>query len=94
MIPDLKYSIWVFLFFWLFRVAPAAYGGSQARGPVVAVAAGLCHSHAGSKLCLRPPPLARPGIEPTTSWFLVGFVSAAPGRELQNIVFGTLMEEK
>ena len=25
---------------------------------------------------------ARPGIEPTTSWFLVGFVSAAPRREL------------
>ena len=24
---------------------------------------------------------ARPGIEPTTSWFLVGFVSAAPGQE-------------
>ena len=26
---------------------------------------------------------ARPGIEPTTSWFLVGFVSAVPRRELQ-----------
>ena len=25
---------------------------------------------------------ARPGIEPTTPWFLVGFVSAAPRREL------------
>ena len=25
---------------------------------------------------------ARPGIEPATSWFLVGFVSAAPWREL------------
>ena len=26
---------------------------------------------------------ARPGIEPTTSWFLVGFVSAVPQRELR-----------
>ena len=35
------------------------------------------HSNAGS-LTQR----ARPGIEPTTSWFLVGFVSAAPWWEL------------
>ena len=30
---------------------------------------------------------ARPEIEPATSWFLVGFVSAAPWREFRNIVF-------
>ena len=29
----------------LFRAAPAAYGGSQARGGIGAVAAGLCHGH-------------------------------------------------
>ena len=29
----------------------------------------------------------RPGIEPATSWFLVGFVSAAPWRELLNYSF-------
>ena len=29
---------------------------------------------------------ARPGIEPATSWFLVGFVSAAPRWELPNYV--------
>ena len=28
----------------------------------------------------------RPGIEPTTSWFLVGFISAAPQRELPFII--------
>ena len=29
----------------------------------------------------------RLGIEPTTSWFLVGFVSAAPWREFQDPIF-------
>ena len=42
-------------FFFLLRVAPAAHGGSQARGPIGAIAAGLCHSHSntGSELHLR-----------------------------------------
>ena len=46
-------------FFWsFFRAAPAAYGGSQARGPVRAVAASLRQgrSNAGSKPRLRPTP--------------------------------------
>ena len=40
------------------RVAPAAYGSSEARGQNGAAAAGLGlhHSHPGSKLCLRPTP--------------------------------------
>ena len=40
----------------LFRATPAAYGGSQARGPIRAVATGPSHSHsnAGSKLRLQP----------------------------------------
>ena len=29
----------------------------------------------------------RPGIEPTTSWFLVGFTSAVPQQELPSVVF-------
>ena len=35
-----------------------AYGGSQARGGIGAVATGLRHSHSnsGSKLCLQPTP--------------------------------------
>ena len=50
--------IWFFVF-WsicLFRAAPTAYGGSQARGPVEAVATGVCHnhSHSGSEPRLQP----------------------------------------
>ena len=37
-----------FFFFLLFRATPTAYGVSRARGPVGAVATGLCHSHARS----------------------------------------------
>ena len=38
--------------------APAAYGGSQARGPIGAVATSLrqSHSNAGSEPCLQPTP--------------------------------------
>ena len=51
-----------FLFFFFFfclcisRAAPTAYGGSQARGLIRALATGLhqSHSNAGSKLRLQP----------------------------------------
>ena len=45
-------------FFFLLKAAPAAYGGSQARGLNGAVAAGLhqSHSNAGSEPRLRPTP--------------------------------------
>ena len=46
----------VFFFFLLFRATPTAYEGSQSRGPIGAVAAGLHHSNAGSKPGLRPTP--------------------------------------
>ena len=38
------------------RATPTAYGDSQAKGLIEAVAAGLHHSHSnvGSKLCLQP----------------------------------------
>ena len=42
-------TISFFFFFGLFRAAPTADGGSQARGQIEAAAAGLHHSHAGSK---------------------------------------------
>ena len=47
-----------FFFFGLFRAAPAAYGGSQVRGLIRAVGAGLCHGHSnsGSELHLGPTP--------------------------------------
>ena len=46
------------LFIMLFRAAPTAYGGSQARGQIGAEAVSLHHSHsnAGSKLSLQPTP--------------------------------------
>ena len=47
----------VFLSFFL-RATPAAYGDSQARGPIGAVATGLHHSHSntGPEPCLQPTP--------------------------------------
>ena len=47
----------IFFFFGLFRAVLLAYGGSQARGWIGAVA-GLYHSHsnARSKPCLQPAP--------------------------------------
>ena len=47
-----------FFFFGLFRAAPTAYGGSQARGVIGAVAASLNHSHSnvGFEPRLRPTP--------------------------------------
>ena len=72
-----------FLVFCLFKTAPVAYGGSHARGPIGAVAAGLHHSHSStaSEPHLRPTPqlMATPdpqpteqgqGIEPVSSWRL------------------------
>ena len=59
-----------------------AYGGFQARGGMGAIAARLrqSHSKARSEPPLRPTPqlTAMPGIEPTTSRFLVRLVSAVP----------------
>ena len=48
-------------FFVFFRAALVAYGGSQARGSIRAVAASLHHSHsnARSELHLRPTPQLR-----------------------------------
>jgi len=86
-----------FLSFVLFRATPVAYGGSQARGLIRAVAAGLhkrhsniirapsatyttAHSNAGSLTHW-----ARQGIEPSTLWFLVRFVSAVPRWKLLTV---------
>ena len=49
-------NCFVLFCFLLFRTVPAAYGGSQPRGPIGATSAGLHHSHsdARSEPCLRP----------------------------------------
>ena len=58
-----------YLFFVFSRAAPAAYGDSQAKGLIGAIAAGLCHSHSNvvSKPRLRPTPqlMATLGTQPT-----------------------------
>ena len=95
----MKYAfIYLFIVFYLLRAAPAAHGGSQARGQIGTVAAGLrqsrsnqiwavsatyttAHHNTGSLIHW-----VRPGIEPATSWFLVGFVSAVPRQELWNML--------
>ena len=45
---SIMYLCWFVLSFCLFRAIPKAYGGSQARDPIRAVAAGLCHSHSNA----------------------------------------------
>ena len=86
--------LYLFIYFCLFvfsRAAPEAYGGSQARGPIGALATGLRHSHSNGGIWAASvtyttahsnagplTPLtdwARPVIEPATSWFLVRFVN-------------------
>ena len=72
LMPDSNPSIYIYIYIYiyyyyycLFRAAPAAYGGSQARSQIGAVVAGLHHSYsnAGSKLHQQPTPqfMAMPG---------------------------------
>ena len=78
-------------FFCLFRAAPMAYGSSQARAQISASPASLqsqpqqcwiwdmsvtyttAQGNAGSFTHW-----ARPGIEPASSWILVGFIATEP----------------
>ena len=55
-----------FFFFWPFRAAAMAYGGSQAKGPIEATAASLCHSHSNAELepSLWPTPQVMATLEP------------------------------
>ena len=77
-----------FLLLLLFRAVPVAYGSSQARGQIRATAACLhhSHSHAGS-----PTHWTRPGIEPASSWILVGFTSTLPHRNSPHKVLSELL---
>ena len=77
-------SLYIFCEFLLFRAAPIAYGDSQAMSLIGATAAGLNHSHSSAGSLTH---WARPGMETTTSWFLVGFVSAQPQRKLHSVNF-------
>ena len=54
----LSFYVCMYVCILLFRAAPMAYGGSQARGQIRATAAALYRNHrdTGSKLHLRPTP--------------------------------------
>ena len=92
-------SKWFFLSFFFFRAAPAAHGGSQARGRIGAAAASLHHSHSHTGSQLRLPPFGtahgnagslthwvRPGMEPASSWILVRCVTTEPWQERLKVV--------
>ena len=53
-----------FLFFWPFRAAPSAYGGSQARNLMGAAGLHQSHSNAGSEPHLPPTPQLRATPDP------------------------------
>ena len=59
----------------LFRAVPTACGGSQARGWIGAVEAGLYHIHSHTRSLTH---WVRPGIKPVSSRMLVRFVSTEP----------------
>ena len=83
---------------------PPHHHSLQELSFLFSAAASVCHSHsnARSELCLWPTPQlmatldplihwVRPGIKRTSSWILVGFLSAEPQQELlkefSNIIF-------
>ena len=82
--------IYLFIYLCLFRIAPRAYGSSQARVRIWVTPAGLHHSHSntsseprlqpGNTRSFSPPSKAR--IEPMSSWILVEFITAEPQWEL------------
>ena len=83
-----------FLFFGLFRATPKAHASSQAGVQsdlqLLAYAtvsatwdmSHVCILHHSSGQHQIPDPLSKAGIEPTTSWILVRFVSTVPQWEL------------
>ena len=88
--PFLFFSFFCFLVFLGLHAWHMACGGSQARGQIRAVASSLSHSHSnlGSIQALSVTYItaqvnttrflthrARPRIEPSSSWILVGFVN-------------------
>ena len=75
-----------FFFSLLFRATPATNVSSQARGQIGATAASLYHSHSNTGSLTH---WARPGIEPTSSCILVGFITIEPQQELPRELFYT-----
>ena len=81
-----KTEVFLLLFIFLFRAAPAPHGRSWARGGIGAAGASLCHSNSHSNAGSRSEPhlqlmyslqhtgsltyWTRPRMEPTSSWTL------------------------
>ena len=66
-VPSKGDPIFFFVFFFIsWAAAPVSYEGSQARGPIGAVATGLHHSRSnvGSKLHLQPIPQLTATLDP------------------------------
>ena len=86
--------------FLLSRAVSQAYGGSQARGPIRAIAAGLRHRPRQRRIWAVSSTYttaqgntgslthwARPGIEPASSWILVRLITAEPQWELPSWIY-------
>ena len=83
-----RFTFFFFLFFCLFRAAPAAYGSSQVRGQIGAAAASatatgtqdwnrVCNLyHSSRQHWILNPHWMGPVIKLTSSWILVSFFTA------------------
>ena len=84
-------KIWIlflFLFFGLFRAAPVAYGGSQARGLIKAVAASphQSHSNARSEPHLQPTPQLTATLHPQPTERSQGWSPKPHGSQLDSFL--------
>ena len=86
-----KLHFFLALFFFFFRAAFAAYGSSQARGGIRATAA-LLQCSSWQHRILSPP--SRAGMEPESSWSLVGFISAVPQQELPSCISDYIVQPR
>ena len=62
-----------------FRASHVAYGSSHARGRIRAKASSLNHSPSNASYLTQ---WAKPGIQSTSAWIPVGFISLEPQQEL------------
>ena len=90
------YKFFFFIFFVFLRPHPQYKDVPRLGGPIGTIGASLRHSHSNARSVTYTTAhgntrslthWARPGIEPTTSWFLVRFVSVVPWWELLFINF-------
>ena len=80
-----KKKLCIYVAFW--RATCLASGSSPAKGAIGAPAASIHHSHSNTGSLSH---WARPGIEPTSSWIVVGLITAQPQWELLSLAFLTL----